>query len=294
MALLLPHLLPGQNKPEWKKTPTGLEYQHIPLSGSKKNIQRGDYVTFHVLLKNYRDSVLMNSYERGPIPDLKVETPDNPADVSQIFPYLAEGDSVVVKVSVDSLAKYSRRAMPDFTPPGTSLVYYLKILKVKSALAFEEEKNAAEAAQKSEEKAQIDEYAQKKQWKPLVLPSGLQYVVLQPGTGPLPKAGEKVEVHYVGKLLNEKIFDTSREEVAKANGQHNPNRLYGPFSFTLGRGEVIAGWDEGLAQLPVGTKAVLLIPSALGYGARGAGRDIPPYSVLVFEVELVSVKPAQP
>jgi len=84
-------------------------------------------------------------------------------------------------------------------------------------------------------------------------------------------------VHYTGKLVNGKVFDSSVQRGV-------------PFEFTLGRGMVIHGWDEGIALMKVGEKGTLVIPSALGYGARGAGAAIPPNSVLIFDVELVGTK----
>lgn len=97
------------------------------------------------------------------------------------------------------------------------------------------------------------------------------------GKGAEAKAGDTVKVHYVGTLKNGEEFDAS-----KKHGNE-------PFTFELGKGRVIKGWDEGVAGMKVGGKRKLTIPPHLGYGARGAGAKIPPNSTLVFEVELVEV-----
>ncbi len=107
--------------------------------------------------------------------------------------------------------------------------------------------------------------------------SGLGYRVLKEGEGEKPKAGQRVRVHYTGTLEDGKKFDSSVDR----------NQ---PFVFTLGVGQVIKGWDEGVALLPVGAKALLKIPSELGYGPRGAGGVIPPNATLYFEVELLGVE----
>lgn len=105
--------------------------------------------------------------------------------------------------------------------------------------------------------------------------SGLQYEVLQEGTGPKPGPTSTVEVHYEGRLINGKVFDSSYQRKET-------------ISFPLNR--VIAGWTEGLQLMATGSKYRLYIPSELGYGTRGAGADIPPHSALIFDVELISIR----
>jgi FKBP-type peptidyl-prolyl cis-trans isomerase len=107
--------------------------------------------------------------------------------------------------------------------------------------------------------------------------SGLQYEDLQEGTGAVAKSGDTVEVHYTGWLRNGTKFDSSLDR-----GR--------PFSFRLGAGQVIKGWDEGVAGMKVGGKRKLTIPPDLGYGARGAGGVIPPNAELIFDVELIRIK----
>lgn len=113
--------------------------------------------------------------------------------------------------------------------------------------------------------------------KPVTMPSGLQYWDIKKGTGPVAGTGKQVKVNYTGWLLNGKEFDSS----AKAGR---------PFSFLLGTGEVIKGWDQGLLGMSVGGKRQLRIPPALAYGPNGAGSDIPPNATLIFDVELVDMK----
>lgn len=100
---------------------------------------------------------------------------------------------------------------------------------------------------------------------------------LAPGKGAEAKAGDTVKVHYVGTLANGEKFDASKDHGTE------------PFTFELGKGRVIKGWDDGVAGMKVGGKRKLTIPPHLGYGARGAGAKIPPSSTLVFEVELVEI-----
>ena len=112
--------------------------------------------------------------------------------------------------------------------------------------------------------------------KTVTTPSGLKYVDLLVGKGPTPKDGDTVLVHYTGRFTNGKVFDTSRGKP--------------PFHFVLGRGQVIKGWDEGVASMHVGGKRKLIVPPALAYGAQGITDLIPPNSTLVFHVELLEIK----
>lgn len=107
--------------------------------------------------------------------------------------------------------------------------------------------------------------------------SGLKYIDLKEGDGESPTKGQTVTVHYTGTLEDGKKFDSSRDR----------NK---PFSFKIGVGQVIKGWDEGVASMKVGGQRILIIPSDLGYGARGAGGVIPPNATLIFDVELLDVK----
>ena len=108
-------------------------------------------------------------------------------------------------------------------------------------------------------------------------PSGLRYKILQEGKGKKASKGDMVSVHYKGQLLDGQVFDSSYQRKK-------------PIDFTLGVGQVISGWDEGIQLLKVGEKARLVIPSNIAYGSQGAGGVIPPDATLIFDVELVAIK----
>ncbi len=125
------------------------------------------------------------------------------------------------------------------------------------------------------------EAAKKSETKMTKTPSGLQYEDVKVGTGASPQKGQTCVMHYTGWLWEDgakgKKFDSSVDRGS-------------PFSFPLGQGRVIKGWDEGVATMKVGGKRLLLIPADLAYGSRGAGGVIPPNATLLFEVELLEIK----
>jgi FKBP-type peptidyl-prolyl cis-trans isomerase len=134
----------------------------------------------------------------------------------------------------------------------------------------EREKRIAEARKKVE--AELDKLAAGFE----KTDSGLRYQIIQKGDGPKAAKGKKISVHYKGQLSDGRVFDSSYQRKE-------------PIDFTVGIGQVIKGWDEGLQLMRVGDKARLVIPSDLAYGSQGAGGVIPPNATLIFDVELMSV-----
>ncbi len=163
----------------------------------------------------------------------------------------------------------------------------VRIIRVgKDAEAFDGLKNyndkLASAKKKAEEEAKLtsmsaEDLVKAKYPTAKKTASGLYYVVEKEGTGTQAAAGKTVSVHYTGTLANGKKFDSS----------YDRNQ---PISFVLGQKQVIAGWDEGIALMKIGSKLKLIIPSSLGYGPNGAGGVIPPNATLVFDTELMEVK----
>ena len=153
-----------------------------------------------------------------------------------------------------------------------------QLMQPKPAAApAEPEKPAAEAVPAPEGDAAPAPAPTKEVEEMTTNASGLKYTDHNVGDGPSPTAGKKVTVHYTGTLTDGTKFDSSVDR-----GQ--------PFSFVIGIGQVIKGWDEGVLSMKVGGKRKLVIPPELGYGARGAGAAIPPNATLVFEVELLGVE----
>lgn len=190
---------------------------------------------------------------------------------------------------------YGARAVGPIAP-NSSLIFDIEVLRVLSPEEFEQWREKMQQAQMEARKKQMAELEKKK--KMLIAQerdtleaylkaqgieatrdsSGLYYVVEEVGdTSRQVQKGQDVKVHYRGKLLNGKVFDSSFER-----GE--------PISFAIGTGRVIQGWDMGIPLFNVGGKGTIYIPSPLGYGPRGAGSDIPPNSILIFDIEVVDAQ----
>ncbi len=153
-------------------------------------------------------------------------------------------------------------------------------IPANSVLVFDVEVVDITTQAEADEKA-LQEYFTKNKIQPQKTASGIYYKIIKEGTGEKPKEGEKVSVSYKGTTLDGNKFD------ANVDSNFVCNR---PFSFPLGKGQVIKGWDEGIGLLKKGTRAMLYIPSTLAYGRRSPTAAIPPNSCLVFEVELTNIE----
>ena len=256
-----------------KKTPGGIEYI-VHKSGSGAQLKLGDTALMNVT-QRINDSLLGESRKMvgAPLPIL-IAKPQNKYDLMEGIALLHEGDSATFIIPWDSLPAQER---PPFGKKGD---------KLKITFAVENKYSAA--AQKEKDEKIIKEYLDKNNIKATKNAEGVYVAVTQEGTGGTPNPGDTVYVHYTGKLTNGKVFDSSQDSTLR------PGMPLEPIKFPIGRGFVIKGWDAGLSSLKKGSKAILVIPSVLAYGLQGSPPVIPGNSVLVFDVQLVDIKPGAP
>jgi FKBP-type peptidyl-prolyl cis-trans isomerase len=264
-------IISGCDKMPGKKqtTANGLEYELVDDKDGK-NAKIGDFITLHITYKTEKDSVLNSTYNMGRPITSKVNAPMFKGSFEEGLVMLSEGDSANFYISSDSIFKgQPEEQRPKFFPKGSKIIYSVRVTKIEDSKAME-----------SNQIKQIDEIASKKGFKLEKTATGLCYAITKMGSGAKAMSGDTVSVHYDGTTLAEgKKFDSSRER----------NQ---PFEFPVGQGFVIPGWDEAFLLFPEGTQATLLIPSKLAYGEQGApGSPIGPNAALIFEIELIKVKP---
>jgi FKBP-type peptidyl-prolyl cis-trans isomerase FkpA len=274
------------NKEGRQTTPEGLEYEfHVNNEG--ETATDSSVVSLHLVIKNGKDSTITNTPIEGQLVANMTGSTPYKGSWEHGLKLMSEGDSATFYVPVDSLVADSSQ-LPPFIQPGSTVSFSVKMQKIQTMeVAMKEYEEKVAQAQKDAADAEqryipiddslITAYAAKNNLNVQQTASGLKYVVTKKGSGKKPSTGDTVSVHYTGKLLDGTVFDSSVER-----GQ--------PIEFPIGQGNVIPGWDEGIALLNEGSKATFLIPSRLAYRSAGAGGVIPPNAVLLFDVELVDVK----
>lgn len=264
-------------KINYKKSDKGVRYSFVKSNKGAK-IKLDDIVFLQIKYATDKDSVLFDSWKMGGPIQLKVSKPTFKGDLMDGLNLMTAGDSVLFLFSADSMfTKTFNMPLPEFIKPGSDLKFTVKIDRITTEEILRADEIKIEKEKNMEEQKAIEQYIADNKLTPVTTPSGLKYVMYNEGTGAKAEAGKTVRVHYTGKLLNGTKFDSSYDR-------------NDPIEFKLGQGMVIKGWDEGIALLKEGGKALLIIPSNIAYGARGAGGVIPPFAPLTFEVELVSVQ----
>ena len=270
--------------PGFKKTDSGLYYKIHTKSDDTAKARIGDVLTMKMCVRaknKTMDSVLFNS-NMIPYPyKMQLSKPMYKGDFLEGIALLSKGDSATFILIQDSVFKNAQK--PPFLTPTDELFMDVKIVNIQSKLEYDKEmeiqmkqQQAALEQLKNKEAEDLTKYLTDNKVKAKPTTSGMYYIEQLKGKGAKAENGKKVSVHYTGTLLNGTKFDSSVDR-----GQ--------AFEFVLGQGQVIKGWDEGIALMREGGKARFIIPSSLGYGEKGSG-PIPSCSPLVFDVELISVK----
>jgi len=271
--------------PGYEKNQNGLYYQFFTQNEGELP-QIGDLIELKICcMINDTTPLIPNTQNM-----MKLQEPAFPGDLNEGLAMMHKGDSASFIVNTDSTFKYlfMQPTLPEEFKSTDVMRFEVKVVdfmpeKVYAQNFANDVKNRNEqraiqlqndfAEESATAARDLAKYLAKNNIVAEPTESGLYYVVTEPGNGEKPEVGKPVTMHYTGKLIDGTVFDSSVER----------NQ---PFQFVLGVGQVIPGWDEGVQLMTKGEKGMLYIPYYLGYGERDMG-EIPPFSNLIFEVELI-------
>ncbi|MEC8679698.1 MAG: FKBP-type peptidyl-prolyl cis-trans isomerase [Bacteroidota bacterium] len=263
----------------------GVELKYFK-NGSGQEIEDGQIVMINLQYFDYDGNELLNKVGNDPVVLQKDSSWESSGIIYNVIDNLVKGDSVFFQLTTEQFFKNAPQSVevPD-SVKNKMISFYCGIQDVMSQNEFEDfqriqyEKMQQEMEQQSNDQLSIDlelidNYLKENNITAESAESGLRYVITKMGSGENAAPDDNVTVHYTGMLLNGEKFDSSLDR----------NQ---PFSFQLGQGMVIRGWDEGITYFNKGSEGTLYIPSTLGYGASGAGGVIPPNAVLIFEIQVL-------
>jgi FKBP-type peptidyl-prolyl cis-trans isomerase len=252
--------------------------------GSGKMPQKQEWASVHYTVYTLDGNKLFASRERAEEPlEFEVGNRFENEGFQSVVKMMKEGGTC--EALIPSAMAFGAQGAGDVVAPYTPLYYEIELIDVMTMDEYDRKQKDAQAkkeavkfAKMEQEKEIIKDWIAEKGYTVTTeLEGGILYIETSKGDGRKPLKGERVKVHYTGKLLDGSVFDSSVEKGAP------------PLEFPLGRGAVIRGWDLGIAEMNKGSQGILVIPFDKGYGERGSGDRIPPYSTLVFEVELVDI-----
>jgi len=260
--------------PGYEKNDNGLYYQFFSSNTDSVQPKSGDFITMSMTY-GLQDSILVDA--RTATRPMQLIDPQYKGDIFEAIAMMHKGDSASFILSADSffLRTSGMRQLPPFIDSGSMLYFNLRLDNIQNEEQLRNEDMKRMAKMQEEEISKMQTYLDDNNISVEPTSSGLYYIIQSKGKGRQAKAGDKVKVHYTGKFLDGTKFDSS----------HDRNQ---PIEFELGKGRVIRGWDEGIALMKKGEKATLVIPSSIAYGPSGR-QGIPPYSTLVFDVELLDI-----
>lgn len=277
----------GCNTQSFKKADGGLEYKILKGNGQGE-IKYGNFLKFKVT-QYYNDSLMASPFDQV-AQIIQLDSTRIPPAYVKIFMEAHTGDSIVSRISTDTIAKSN--PLPPYAKPHQYIGTNFKIVDVitDEATAKKEQENQMIEMQKADslsrekqkgiDDATIQEYLKKNNINAEKTPEGTYVEVIEKGSGEPVDSGKAVSVLYKGMLLDGTVFDQSYDSTGAPKD---------PFTFKVGQMGAIEGWSDGMVYFNAGGKGKLFIPSARAYGSRGAGADIPPNTPIMFDVNILNV-----
>jgi FKBP-type peptidyl-prolyl cis-trans isomerase len=292
LAILTVAIISGcSNEAPFIPLESGLSYKMIESRDGKKAAE--NEVMSLVLKSVYKDSIVA---EPKPVGGFILSPYSGaPPLLSDVLVLLGEGDSVHIKFSLNQYSQLTGMQITPDLDTAESVYMQIRVEEIADQQVFTDrmqmEAKKASVAQLEIDKGLIEAYLAQNGIEAQSTNDGLYYVVTKEGKGPKAKAGDLASVNYIVRLIDGTYIDTSYKKVAEDNDIYNPQREpYVPYGFTVGRREVIDGWDLGVPLINQGGSAKLFVPSTLAYGANPRPGPIPPNAILMFDIEVVDIK----
>lgn len=263
----------------YKQTENGLYYRFEQQDKNAQQVQEGDVLVGEMTIR-LDTNVLRTNVGRTERLMPAIPTYDGVLHEGILMMHL--GDKATFAIEADSMAKFMQpNQMPPMYEKGKGMKFYYEInlqdIVTKDEFAAEQANYEAEMEKaRDAEPELIANYVKENNIKVQPNADGLYVIVKKQGKGTKVAVGRQVAIHYTGRLIDGTVFDSSVGNE--------------PLSYVVGQMGLIRGWEEGVTGQPEGTQLQLIIPSAMGYGPQGAGQMIPPYSTLIFDLDIVSVK----
>ena len=277
------------NMKGYKQTDDGLYYRFEQCNKDAQQVQEGDVLVGEMTIR--LDTTVLRT-NVGRTERLMPVVPMYDGVLHEGLLMMHLGDRAIFAIEADSMAKFMQpNQMPPMYEKGKGMKFYYEInlqdIVTRDEFAEEQANFEQEmAAARDQEPELIAKYVADNGIKEQPRANGLYVIVMKKGKGQTVAAGRNVTLSYTGRLLDGTIFDSSNENDCK---QANID-WHEPLNYVVGQMSLIPGWEEGVMGQPEGSQLRLIIPSALGYGPQGAGNTIPPYSPLVFDIDILSVK----
>ncbi len=262
------------------KTATGIEYKIVKASKSHKTPKIGDVMYMNMSYRTEKgDSLLFSSSDLNEDFKMRLAAPSDKGCIEEAFMLLHEGDSAVIKVDAIKFFVKSQglASIPAFIRKGDRLVFNVKMKKIVSEIDYANANKDAIQKRIEEENSLINRFLIGKNYPQKRTDSGLYILTINKGAGKKPAVGNTVKIDYTAAFIDGSVFDSTLERAE-------------PFSFVIGKKQVIVGLEEAVMNMQVGDHCLVIIPFRLAYGEQKYGNVIPPYSTLVFEIELLDAK----
>ena len=262
------------------KTANGIEYKIIKVSKSKRTPNVGDVMYMNMSYRTERtDSLLFSSSDLGEEFRMRLAAPSDKGCIEEALMLLHEGDSAVIKVDAIKffVKSQGKASIPAFIKKGDRLVFNVKMKKIVSGLDYANANKDMYQKRIDEENSLINRFLINMNYPLKKTDSGLHILTINKGAGKKPSVGSTVKIDYTAAFIDGSVFDSTLERSE-------------PFSFVTGKKEVIVGLEEAVMNMQVGDHCLVIIPFRLAYGDQKYGNVIPPFSTLVFEIELLDAK----